>query len=52
MKRKYVLLVLAALILVGAVAVRSKLPELTVDLPEFQRPTVEVQTESLGLSAP
>ena len=38
MKRKFVLLSLAVLILIAAVAVRSKLPQLTVDLPEYERP--------------
>ena len=38
MRRKYVLLVVLALVLVGAVYVRSQLPAITVDLPEYQRP--------------
>ena len=45
MKRRYVLLVLAALVLVGAVAVRSKLPEITVDLPTYKRPAQLVRLE-------
>jgi len=44
-KRKYVLLVMAALVLIAAVAVRSKLPEITVDLPEYQRPTQVVRLD-------
>lgn len=44
--RKYVLLVLAVLILIGAVVVRSKvLPQITVDLPEYQRPADVVRLE-------
>ena len=38
MKRKYVLMVLVALVLVGAVVVRAELPKITVDLPEYERP--------------
>ena len=45
MRRKYVLLVLLALVLVGAVYVRSQLPKLTVDLPEYQRPANLVRLE-------
>ena len=38
MKRKYVLMVVLALVLVGAVVVRGELPKITVDLPEYERP--------------
>lgn len=38
MKRKYVLMVVLALVLVGAVVVRAELPKITVDLPEYERP--------------
>jgi len=37
-KRRVVLLVVAALVLIAAVGIRSKLPEITVDLPEYERP--------------
>ena len=44
--RKYVLLVIAALVLIGAVAVRSKvLPQITVSLPEYERPPELVRLE-------
>jgi mono/diheme cytochrome c family protein len=44
-KRKYVLLALAALVLVGAVVVQSQLPKLTVDLPVYERPAQLVRLE-------
>ena len=45
MKRRYVLLVVAALVLVAAVGIRSKLPQITVDLPEYERPTQVVRLD-------
>jgi len=44
-KRRFVLLIAAALALVAAVAVRSKLPQLTVDLPEYDRPSQLVRLD-------
>jgi len=44
-RRKYVLLVVLALVLVGAVFVRSQLPAITVDLPEYQRPPEMVRLD-------
>jgi mono/diheme cytochrome c family protein len=44
-KRRYVLLVLAALVLIAAVVIRSKLPEITVTLPQYERPAELVRLD-------